>query len=82
MGCYKDLKVWQLNQNCILGSLKLLKVFENDYARLHIAKQLFRAITTMINGSTINTVKELEIKNFEVLKMLKGLRKSIEEKRN
>lgn len=47
MSGYKDLKVWQLNQNCIVDSLKLLNNFEKDYARAHIAKQLFRALTSI-----------------------------------
>jgi four helix bundle protein len=120
MSGYKDLKVWQINQNCVLGSLKLLNEYKRDYARGHIAKQLFRALTSIganlaeghesyegkeyiryINiairsavevdhwlatlvtsgSNSMETINSLEQKNLEVIKMLKGLRKSIEEKR-
>jgi len=44
---YRDLKVWQLNQTCVKEAAKLLEILPKKYAYEHIAKQLFRAITSI-----------------------------------
>ena len=120
MGTYKDLKVWQLNQENVLESARLFENLAERYADKHIAKQLFRAISsigasiaegqdsyegkefvrylniairsaiecdywlnTLISLSGSNkSITEILNKNVEVIKMLKGLKKSIETKRN
>ena len=121
MSSYKDLKVWQLNQSCIVDSVKFLTKVSRDFGTKHIARQLFRAITSVganlsegyesyegkeyvryiniairsavevdywlstlkaISQNFGDDIQSLEQKNLEVIRMLKGLRKSIEEKRN
>jgi predicted transglutaminase-like protease len=47
MQTYKDLKSWQINQNCIRETLNLLKGLTNDFALQHIGKQLFRSISSV-----------------------------------
>lgn len=119
MGTYKELKVWQLNQECIKKTLDLFECLPAKYAFQHIGKQLFRAVSSIganiaegqdsyegkefiryINISIrsaietdhwLNTLQNLDIKseavenllnmNVEVIKMLKGLKHSIEENR-
>ena len=119
MGSYKDLKVWQLNQKCVLQAADLLNALPKDFAYQHVAKQLFRAISSIganiAEGQDSHEGKEfirylsiairsaieadhwlcilknlskdigkincLFDSNAEVIRMLKGLRKSIEEKR-
>ena len=120
MSTFKDLKVWQVNQDCIRETLKLLKRLPDEYAFQHIGKQLFRAISsvganlaegqdshegkefiryisiavrsaiesdhwlaTLQNlGVSSGELEQLAATNHETIKMLKGLRKSIEEKRS
>ena len=119
MSGYRDLKVWQINQVCIKDALTLMKNLPDDYALQHVAKQLFRAVSSV--GANIaegqdsydgkefiryiniairsaiesdhwlatlenllrdsNLVKTLASSNVETIKMLKGLKRSIEEKR-
>ena len=120
MKTYKDLKVWQMNQATIKGVLCLMQDLPQEYAFQHIAKQLFRAISSVganlaegqdsyegkefaryINiaiRSAIESdhwlatlenvageqkqIQKLASDNVEVIKMLKGLKRAIEEKRN
>ena len=119
MKTYRDLKVWQLNQIAIKDTLCLMRELPQEYALQHIAKQLFRAISSVganlaegqdsyegrefvryINIATRSAIEadhwlatldnltseqkqiqKLMSANMEVIKMLKGLKKSIEEKR-
>ena len=116
MGSYKELKVWQLNQDCIKKTLDLIEELPAKYAFQHIGKQLFRAVSSIganiaegqdsyegrefiryINISIrsaietdhwLSTLQNLDVKgeaienlssmNVEVIKMLKGLKHSIE----
>lgn len=120
MGTYRDLKVWQVNQECIRAAIRLMEEMSQSYAVQHIAKQLFRSISSV--GANIaegqssyegkefaryigialrsaiesdhwlatlenlglkqaDVIKKLEADNIETIKMLKGLKKSIEAKR-
>ncbi len=118
MGSFRELKVWRLNQECIKQSLNLLRSLKDDFAYQHIAKQLFRAISsvganiaegqdsyegkefiryfniaihsgiecdhwlaTLENLYPSLSFEKLKANNLEVIKMLKGLRRSIEQKR-
>ena len=118
MGSFRELKVWQLNQGCIKQSLNLLKELRDDFAYQHIAKQLFRAISSIganiaegqdsyegkefirylsiavrssiecdhwlatLENLYLNlSFEKLKTSNLEVIKMLKALRGSIEQKR-
>jgi four helix bundle protein len=116
---FRDLKVWQINQDCVRQSLSLIHALPNDFGFQHIAKQLFRATSSIganlaegqssyegkefiryINIALHSAVecdhwlatlenlyegkidiKPLQSSNLEVIKMLRGLRNSIEEKR-
>ena len=118
MGTYKELKVWQVNQECIKESLSLFEKLPSSYPIQHIVKQLFRAISsvganvaegqdsyegkefirywnisirsaieldhwiaTLQNlGTAVDKLEKLRYANVEVIKMLKGLKHSIENK--
>jgi len=120
MKTYKDLQVWRLNQMGIKDVLGLMRDLPQEYAFQHIAKQLFRAVSSVganlaegqdsyegkeftryINiaiRSAIESdhwlatlenltgerkqIQKIMSDNVEVIKMLKGLKKSIETKRN
>jgi four helix bundle protein len=116
---YKKLRVWQVNQRCLKICLELFNL-DKSYSYQHIAKQLFRSISSIganiaeghesyvgkeylryidisIRSSIesdhwIETLKNLYPNyeadlnllsnlNLEVIKMLQGLKKSIQIKR-
>lgn len=119
MNTYKELRVWQVNQDCIKESLLLFEKLPNSYPVQHIVKQLFRAISfvgaNVAEGQDnyegkefirylniairsaieadhwVSTLRNLDVGmdkveklatlNIEVIKMLKGLKHSIENKR-
>jgi len=46
LGC-RNLRVWQVNQECIRLSAGLLELKTRNYAFQHIAKQLFRSLSSI-----------------------------------